>query len=121
MQRLDRLQHLQSVETRALQPNIEKNEMRPPGGDGGQGLVGVLGDAGSIALVAQNAGDQFPDVRFVVDDENVARHHAPLFSTREDCSLLTAFSANSAGAIGSSMRTRAPLPSGASSSSSLPP
>src|SRR5208283_2923532 len=103
--------------------------MRPPRGDGGQGLVGILGHAGSVAFVAQNAGDQLPYVRLVVDDQNIARHHAPLFSIREGCSLLDPFSATTAGAdpaaragaIGRSMRTRAPLPSGASSSSSLPP
>ena len=34
----------------------------------------------AMAFVAENAGDQLSDVFFVVDDENVARHHAPLVS-----------------------------------------
>ena len=71
---LDDLQHLHAVEARALQPDVEEDEMRAALLDRRQRVVGVLGGAHAMALVAENAGDELSDVFFVVDDENVADH-----------------------------------------------
>ena len=41
---------------------------------GGQRLVAVARGARAVAFVLQDAGDQFADIGFVVDDEDVGRH-----------------------------------------------
>ncbi len=57
----DLLQHLEPVEPRALQPNIEEHEMRPPRRDRGERFVGVLRGASSVTFVAQNSRDQISE------------------------------------------------------------
>ena len=70
----ENVEQLQAVELGALQPDIEKNQVRPPGRDGSQRIVRIAGGARDIAFVLQNASDQIADVGFVVDDENFSGH-----------------------------------------------
>ena len=64
---------------------------------------------------------QLADVFFVVDDENVARHHAPLVSDEFAVARLDIVLCACLRPREGSDRTQAPRPSGASSSSSRPP
>jgi hypothetical protein len=67
-------QHFEAVELRSLQPDVENHEGGPPLLDRAQGLVAVLGEPRLVPFVLENAGDEFPNVRFVVDNKNVRRH-----------------------------------------------
>ena len=73
------VQQRQAVEARALHPDVEENQPGHPIGDGRQRAVAVIRGAGFVALVAQDAGDKFANVFFVVDDENI-RTPLPTFS-----------------------------------------
>ena len=64
----------QPVEPRALQPDVEEDQARRAIGDRRERAVAVVRRAGLMALVAQDTGDEFADVFFVVDDEDVRRH-----------------------------------------------
>ena len=78
---LDRLEQLQPVELRALQPDVEQDKLRPARLDRGERLVGIAREARAVALVLEDARDEFADVVFVVDDENVSSHQDdPIFS-----------------------------------------
>ncbi len=68
---LERIEELQAIETAALQPDVEEHEVRTPRHDGGERVVAVMRGTGKIALILQDAGDQFANVGFVVDDEDV--------------------------------------------------
>ena len=48
--------------------------MRTPLLDGAQGLVAIARQAGRMAFVLENSGDQFADVVLVVDDKDVSSH-----------------------------------------------
>ena len=72
---LDHLEQLQSVELRALQPDVEQKQRRSPVGERLQRLVAVAGGAGLEALVLQHARDQLADVLLVVDYEDVQCHN----------------------------------------------
>ena len=74
MRLLDAVEQLEPIELGALQPNVENHERRPPLLDGLQGLVAVLGEPRRMAFIFQDARDQFPDIGFVVDDQNIRRH-----------------------------------------------
>ena len=67
-------EQLQPVEPRALQPDVEQDQLRAARFDRRDRLVGIARDARAVALVLQDAGDEFADVVFVVDDENVSGH-----------------------------------------------
>ena len=71
---LEPIQQLQPVEAAALQPDVEEDEIGPPRDDGSQRLIAVARRAGSVTFVLQDARDQFADVRFVVDDQNIGCH-----------------------------------------------
>ena len=71
---LDRLEQLQSVELRALQPDVEQDQLRPARFDRRDRLVGIARQPRPVALVLEDAGDEFADVVFVVDDQNVSSH-----------------------------------------------
>src|SRR5262245_57066109 len=71
---LDAVEQLEPVELGALQPDIEDHERGTPLLDRLQRLVAVLGETGRMTFVFENARDQFPDVGFVIDDQNVRRH-----------------------------------------------
>ena len=68
------VEQLQSVETAALEPDIEKNQIGPPRDDGAERFVAVACGARAVTLVLQDARDQFADIGFVVDDEDIGRH-----------------------------------------------
>jgi hypothetical protein len=74
MVRLDDLQQLQPIEPRALQPDVEKDEMRAARLDGGKRLIGVLRRARAMALVGQNARDNVADIGFVINYKNIGCH-----------------------------------------------
>ncbi len=71
---LDLLEQLQPVELRALQPDVEQHQRRPPLGERLQRLAAVAGGAGLEALVLEHARDELADVLLVVDYEDVQRH-----------------------------------------------
>ena len=78
---LDRLKQLQPVQLRTLQPDVEQDKLRPARLDRRDRLVRIARQARAVAFVLQNAGDEFADVVFVVDDENVSSHQDdPIFS-----------------------------------------
>ena len=68
---LDRVEERQPVHAAPLQPDVEEDERRPPLGDLGERRIGIGGRAGAVALVREDAGDELPDVGFVVDDEDI--------------------------------------------------
>src|SRR5690242_12544193 len=71
---LEAVKQLQTIKPAALQPNVEENEIRPPRNHRGKRLVAVASRAGAMALVLQNARNQFADVRLIVDDQDVGCH-----------------------------------------------
>ena len=74
MLRLHRVEQLQPVEPTALQPDVEINQAGSAARDMRQRVVAVTRRARDVAFVLQDAGNQFPDVRFVVDYQNVIGH-----------------------------------------------
>ncbi len=71
---LDALEHIETVETRALQPDIEDDQRGTALGYRCEGGIRIAGQACLIALVLENAADQFADIGFVIDDEDVSGH-----------------------------------------------
>ena len=71
---LHRVEQLEPVEPAALQPDVEEHQVRAPRRDRGQRVVRIARGARQIAFVLQDAGDQLPDVGFVVNDEDVGDH-----------------------------------------------
>ena len=120
MLRLDEIEHLEAVEPASLQPDVQEDEVRTPRLDGGQGLVGRSGRARAVAFVLQDAGHEFANVDFVVDDENVSAHRLAL---RESFRLEAADASSAATCFvfGIHMRTCPPRPAGLSTSSMPPP
>ena len=74
-----RVEQLQAVKPAALQPDVEIDQAWSPAGDMGKRIVAVTRRARDVAFVLQDAGNQLPDVRFVVDYENVIGHGAHAF------------------------------------------
>ena len=74
VERLDQVEQLQPVHAPALHPDVEDDQGRLAGANGQQGLFGVGRGSHRIAFIGENAGDEFADVRFIVDDQNVSRH-----------------------------------------------
>ncbi len=62
---------LQPVETAALQPDIEENEVWAACDYGTERIIAVLRGTRAVAFVLQDARDQFADIRFIVDNEDV--------------------------------------------------
>src|SRR5471032_2287727 len=71
---LDAVEQLQPIEAAALQPDIQEYEVRPARPDRGDGRIAIARRAGRVSLVLQKASDQFADVGFVVDDQDIGRH-----------------------------------------------
>ena len=71
---LQNLQQLQTVEPRALQPDVEQDQMRPARLDRGQRLVGIARQTRAVALVGEDSRNEFADVVFVVDDQDIGGH-----------------------------------------------
>ena len=57
-----------------MMKNSSENQIGPARNDGGQRFVAVARRARSVPLVLQDARDQFADVRFVVNDQDVGCH-----------------------------------------------
>src|ERR1700678_4286136 len=72
------LEQLQSVELAALQPDVEKHQMRTSIGDFSQRRIAVARGPRSETLVFKNAGNQIPNICFVVDNQNVICHGSRL-------------------------------------------
>ena len=71
---LSAVEQLQAVEPAALQPDVEEHEIGPARDHGGERVVAVARRAGAVAFVLQDARDQFADIGFVVDDEDIGCH-----------------------------------------------
>src|SRR3546814_20210527 len=67
-------QQIDTVVLAAFQPYVQDDEVRLPGADRRQRTRAVSGGAGLVTLGAEDAADQHPDVRLVIDDQNVTRH-----------------------------------------------
>jgi hypothetical protein len=119
---LDLVEQLQAVEPRALQPDVEEHQARHAASIAASALSVVRG-ARAVALVAQDAGDEFADVGLVVDDEDVRRHETSALpawrrsSAAESRRLLSP----RAGNANHCARGRPGNPAGASWSSRPPP
>ena len=74
MQLLDGAQKLQAVEAAALQPDVEKHEVRAPGLDRGERGIAVTCRSRGKSLILENARDQFANVGLVVDDQYIGCH-----------------------------------------------
>jgi hypothetical protein len=74
---LDHLQDLHAVERAVLQPDVEHDQAGTAVAQQVQRLVAVGGLARGESLVAEHAGDQHPDVGFVIDNQDIARHAMP--------------------------------------------
>ncbi len=62
------LEQLDSVEPRALEPDVEQDHRRAPVLDRRKRAVAVGGGADGIAFVLQDPTDEVADVGFIVDD-----------------------------------------------------
>src|SRR6185312_5227528 len=83
MHDLDFIEQGKPVKARALQPDVEEYEPGRSIRDGRERAVGIERGAGFMTLVAQYARDKFPNVFFVIDDEDIRRHYRPfLFLVR---------------------------------------
>ena len=65
---LDHVEQFEPVEPAALHPDVLHQERRPTRTDGRQRGMAVGGRADGVTLVLQDAGNQFANVGFVVDD-----------------------------------------------------
>jgi hypothetical protein len=74
MQLLGAIEQLKTIQPAALQPNVEENQIGPARNDSGQRFVAVARRARSVPLVLQDARDQFANVGFVVNDQDVGCH-----------------------------------------------
>src|ERR1700722_14767493 len=72
------LQQLQSIELAALQPDVEKHQIRTSIGDFSQRRIAVARGPGGETLVFKNPGNQIPNICFVVDNQNVICHGSRL-------------------------------------------
>ena len=70
----DHFQQLQAVEPRALQPDVEQHEVRSARLDRCDRFVGIARQPRRMALVGENAGDEFANVVFVVNDQDICGH-----------------------------------------------
>ena len=75
---LDLLQQLQPVELAALQPDVEKHQMRAAIGDFRQRRIAVARGPGGKTLVVENARNQIANIGFVIDNQNVICHGSRL-------------------------------------------
>jgi hypothetical protein len=71
MLRLERIEQLQTVKPTTLQLNVEEYEIGAPCYDGRKCVVAVVRGTRTEAFVLQDAGNEFADIRFIVDDEDI--------------------------------------------------
>jgi len=70
----EHFEQLQPVELRTLHPDVEQHQMRASRLDRGDRLVGIARHARRVAFVLENTGDEFANVVFVIDDQNISGH-----------------------------------------------
>src|SRR5258707_2662705 len=68
------LEQLQPIELAALQPDVEKHQMRAAIGNFRQRRIAVARGPGGKTLVVKNARDQITNIGFVIDNQNVICH-----------------------------------------------
>ena len=115
----DRLEQLQPIQLRSLQPDVEEDQLRAARFDRCDGLVRVARQARTVSLILQDAGDEFADVLFVVDDENVSNHQDDPILSFSGCAPSCSWRCK-----GSLIKTFAPRPPSlraSPSSNSTPP
>ena len=71
---LDLLEQLQAVELGALQPDVEKHQMRAAVGNLAKRGIAVARGPGTEAFVFQDARNEVTNIGFVVDNQNVTGH-----------------------------------------------
>ena len=71
---IETVEQLEAIKAAALQPDVEEHEVRPTAFDLVQGRVAVARRARAIALILEQARDEFANVSLVIDDENIRRH-----------------------------------------------
>src|SRR6266850_2760417 len=74
----DLFQQLQPVELAALQPDVEKHQMRAAGSNFRERRIAVARGSGVKALVLQNTRNQIANIGFVIDNQNVICHRSRL-------------------------------------------
>ncbi len=72
---LDRFKQLQAVELAALQPDVEKHQMRTAVGNFRQRRIAVARGPGGEPLVLENARNQIADICLVIDNQNIICCH----------------------------------------------
>src|ERR1700686_143439 len=75
---LDLLQQLQAIELAALQPDVEKYQMRTAVGDFRQRRIAVARGPGGESLIVKNPRDQITNIRLVIDNHNITCHRSRL-------------------------------------------
>ena len=86
-----RVEQLEAVEPAALQPDVEIHQAGPSARNMGQRVVAIARRACDIAFVLQDTGDQFPDICFVVDNQDVIGHGLTVRRKLRGLSLRRAF------------------------------
>src|SRR6266850_2556840 len=95
----DLFQQLQPVELAALQPDVEKHQMRAAVGNFRERRIAVACGSGAKALVLENARNQIANIGLVIDNQNVICHRSRLSGQPPEAvlifvSLLVAFAAS---------------------------
>ena len=88
---LQDIEQLQAVEARPLHPYIEEYEIWTPFGDLVQSAVGIRRLPRLVAFIFENSGNQFPDIFFVVHNQNVTSHLLNCHRGYARCLLLGRF------------------------------
>src|SRR3954452_3826879 len=123
---LHTVEQLQAVEFRALQPNVEEEEIWPPGADRPERGIAVARGPCLVAFILQDPGNKLANIRFVVHDQDVRGRHDYLLAISRAC-VVSAGSVLALAALSDAKRrwTHAPRPpvatSGASANSMRPP
>src|SRR6185295_3427298 len=71
---LDLLEQLQAVELGALQPDVEKHQMRTTRGNLAKRGIAVARGPGTETFVIQDARNEVTNIGFVIDNQNVTGH-----------------------------------------------
>ena len=72
---LDLDQQVETIKPRTLQPDIEHHHGRTAFGNGRQRAVAVAREPCFISLVLEDAPDEFPDIAFIINDQDVCSHY----------------------------------------------
>ena len=71
---LDGFEQLQPIKLRALQPYVEKDQLRAARFNRRDSLVRIARQTRPVSLVLQDAGDKSTNVVLVINDKNVSSH-----------------------------------------------